>query len=48
MLCLLFNYTYFIWLEALTKLVNNTINIFLINANILLQHVFSSNIHEYR
>ena len=29
----LLNETYFIWLEALTMLLNNTINIFLINPN---------------
>ena len=30
---------HFVWLEALTMLLNNPINIFLINQNIILYHV---------
>ena len=36
----LFNNMCFAWLETLTMLVNNLINIFLINPNIILCHVF--------
>ena len=37
------------WLGALTRPVNNTINIFLINPNIIiLYYVFSLNIYEYQ
>ena len=34
-------YTNFVWLEALTMLINNPINIILINPNIILYYVFS-------
>ena len=35
----LLNETHFVWLEALTLLLNNPINILLINPNIILDHV---------
>ena len=42
----LFNDPHLVWLDALTTLVNNPINI-IINPNIILYQVFSSNIYEY-
>ena len=35
--CLL-NYTHLVWLDALTMLINNPINIFLMNQNIVLYY----------
>ena len=43
----LFNDAGFAELEALTMLVNNQINIFLVNPNIILYYPELSNIHEY-
>ena len=49
----LFEDIHFVWLEALTIIVNdplklnNLINTFLINSNLILYHSFSSNIYEY-
>ena len=37
---------HFVYLEALTVLVNNLINTFLIDQNIILYHDFSLNIYE--
>ena len=39
---------HFVWLEALTILLKNTINIYLINLIITLYHIFSLNIYEYQ
>ena len=36
-----------VWLDALTMSVNNPINIFLINPNIILYHVLLLNIDGY-
>ena len=44
----LFNDTHLVWLEALTTLVNNPINNFLINPNIILYHVFLYHIFLYQ
>ena len=41
MQCQLFNNTRFAWLKILNTLVNNLINIFLMNPNIILYRVFS-------
>ena len=49
----LFNYTLFVWSETLTMLtigllkLNNAINVFLINSNIILYRVFPLNLKEY-
>ena len=45
--CLL-NKAHFVGLDELTMLINNPINIFLINLNIILYHVFSLNIFGYQ
>ena len=47
----LLNDTHFVWLDGLTILVNNPINIFLINPNIVLYYIYvlyiSWNIYAY-
>ena len=43
----LLNKTLFVWLDPLTRPVNNAINIFLTKSNIILYHVLSLNIYGY-
>ena len=43
----LLNKTLFVWLDPLTRPVNNAINIFLTKPNIILYHVLSLNIYGY-
>ena len=38
---------HFVWLDALTMLINNPVNVFLLMPNVILYHAFSLNIYEY-